>query len=65
MILWEKDGWTLWRNQLGFILYFNDVSKISITVEAWELYEMAIIIKPDFAEIVSIGQPIMRVGKGN
>jgi hypothetical protein len=62
MILWERDGWTLDRRK-NFILAYKGKTKIVVPVDAWELYEMAITIKPEYAEINSIGQPIMRVAK--
>jgi hypothetical protein len=62
MILWEKDGWTLSRDR-NFVLAYNGEMKIVVAVSAWELYEMAVSIFPDYAEINSIGQPIMRILK--
>jgi hypothetical protein len=64
MDIWTKKGWTLTIHNHTLGLYSARKLKLVIAEDAWELYEMAILIKPNYAEVVSIGQPIMRIPNG-
>jgi hypothetical protein len=62
VVVWEKEGWTL-EKKVDYVLKYEGAPKLAITAEAFRLYEIAFRICPLFAELVSIGVPIMRVAK--